>query len=62
MPTKTLEARLVNPTTNKQQKLRETQTAYRRALYEAFQQGCETQSATNDVVVQYDSVATRKTP
>ncbi len=54
MPTKTLEARLVNPTTNKHQKLRETQTEYRRALDEAFQQGCETQSATNDVVVQYD--------
>lgn len=54
MPTKTLEARLVNPTTNKHQKLRETQTAYRRALDEAFQEGCETQSATNDVVVQYD--------
>ena len=54
MPTKTLEARLVNPTTNKHQKLRETQTAYRRALGEAFQQGCETQSATNYVVVQYD--------
>ena len=54
MPTKTLEARLVNPTTNKHQKLRETQTAYRRALDEAFQQGCETQSATNHVVVQYD--------
>ena len=54
MPTKTLEVRLVNPTTNKHQKLRETQTAYRRALDEAFQQGCGTQSATNDVVVQYD--------
>ena len=54
MPTKTLEARLVNPTMNKHQKLRETQTAYRRALDDAFQQGCETQSVTNDVVVQYD--------
>jgi hypothetical protein len=54
MPIKTLEGRLANPTTNKHQKLRETQTEYRRALDEAFRQGCETQSATNDVVVQYD--------
>ena len=61
MPTKTLEAQLVNPTENKHQKLRETQTAYRRALDEAFQQGCETQSATNNVVVQYDLSGYAKT-
>jgi transposase, IS605 OrfB family, central region len=54
MPTKTLEVQLVNPTANKSHKLTETRREYNRALQDAFSQHCETPSATNDVVVQYD--------
>ena len=52
--TKTLELRLVNPTANKERKLRETRTAYQQALQAAFDANCTTQSAANDVVVNYD--------
>ncbi|OYR57380.1 transposase, partial [Halorubrum ezzemoulense] len=46
--------KLVDPNLHKRQKLRETRDAYRRALQAAFDTGCDTQSATNDVVVEYD--------
>ncbi|RKS75853.1 transposase [Haloarcula quadrata] len=52
--TKTLELKLVDPNTHKRQKLRETQDAYQQALQAAFAAGCDTQSAANDVVVEYD--------
>ncbi|OSO97633.1 transposase [Halorubrum ezzemoulense DSM 17463] len=52
--TKTLELKLVDPNLHKRQKLRETRDAYQRALQAAFDTGCDTQSATNDVVVEYD--------
>ncbi|MFD1632775.1 RNA-guided endonuclease TnpB family protein (plasmid) [Haloplanus ruber] len=52
--TKTLELKLVDPNTHKRQKLRETRDAYQQALQAAFAAGCDTQSATNDVVVEYD--------
>jgi len=52
--TKTLELKLVDPNVHKRQKLRETRDAYQQALQEAFAAGCDTQSAANDVVVEYD--------
>ena len=52
--TKTLELKLVDPNTHKRQKLRETRDAYQQALQAAFAAGCDTQSAANDVVVEYD--------
>ncbi len=52
--TKTLELKLVDPNVHKRQKLRETRDAYQRALQEAFTAGCDTQSAVNDAVVEYD--------
>ncbi len=52
--TKTLELKLVDPTAHKRQKLRETRDAYQQALQAAFDAGCDTQSAANDVVVEYD--------
>ncbi|QDX40805.1 RNA-guided endonuclease TnpB family protein [Salarchaeum sp. JOR-1] len=52
--TKTLELTLVDPNVHKRQKLRETRDAYQQALQEAFAAGCDTQSAANDVVVEYD--------
>ena len=52
--TKTLELKLIDPNVHKRQKLRETQDAYQRALQAAFAAGCDTQSAANDVVVEYD--------
>ncbi len=52
--TKTLELKLVDPNIHKQQKLRETQDSYQQALQAAFAAGCDTQSAVNDVVVEYD--------
>ncbi len=52
--TKTLELKLVDPNSHKRQKLRETREAYQQALQEAFAAGCDTQSAANDVVVEYD--------
>jgi len=52
--TKTLELKLVDPNVHKRQKLRETRDAYQQALQAAFDAGCDTQSAANDVVVEYD--------
>ena len=52
--TKTLELKLVDPNVHKHQKLRETRDAYQQALQAAFAAGCDTQSAANDVVVEYD--------
>ncbi|WP_273836288.1 transposase [Halococcus sp. PRR34] len=52
--TKTLELKLVSPNAHKRRKLRETTAAYRAALHAAFDADCSTQSATNDVVVEYD--------
>ena len=52
--TKTLELKLVDPNVHKRQKLRETREAYQQALQTAFAAGCDTQAATNDVVVEYD--------
>jgi putative transposase len=50
---KTLELRPVDPNIHKRQKLRETRDAYQQALQAAFAAGCDTQSAANDVVVEY---------
>jgi len=58
--TKTLELRLINPNHHKERKLRETQAAYQQALHAAFEADCTTQSATNDVVVEYDLSAYAK--
>jgi len=52
--TKTLELKLVDPTVHKRQKLRETRDVYQQALHESFAAGCDTQSAANDIVVEYD--------
>ena len=52
--TKTLELKLVDPNVHKRQKLRETRDTYQQALQAAFAAGCDTQSAANDVVVEYD--------
>jgi putative transposase len=52
--TKTLELHLVNPNTHKERKLRETRDAYQQALQAAFDADCTTQSAANDVVVEYE--------
>ncbi len=52
--TKTLELKLVDPNVHKRQKLRETRNAYQQALQAAFAAGCDTQSAANDVVVEYN--------
>ncbi|WP_436930655.1 RNA-guided endonuclease TnpB family protein [Halosimplex halobium] len=52
--TKTLELHLVDPNAHKERKLRETRDAYQQALQTAFDADCTTQSAANDVVVEYD--------
>ena len=52
--TKTLELKLISPNAHKRRKLQETTDAYRTALHAAFDADCSTQSATNDVVVEYD--------
>jgi putative transposase len=51
---KTLEATLAPPTRCKEHRLQQTLTEYREALHEAFDNGCTTMSATNDVVTPYD--------
>ncbi len=51
---KTLQATLAPPTRHKERKLRETLSTYREALREAFDAGCATMSATNDIVTPYD--------
>jgi len=50
----TLPLKLVDPNAHKERKLRETRTAYREALADAFDQNCSTQSAANDVVVDHE--------
>ena len=52
--TKTLQATLAPPTQHKERKLGETVAAYRDALAEAFDAGCESKSAVNDIVTPYD--------
>jgi putative transposase len=49
-----LQATLAPPTTHKESKLRETLSAYREALREAFDAGCDTQRAVNGIVTDYD--------
>ncbi|MFB6188289.1 MAG: RNA-guided endonuclease TnpB family protein [Halapricum sp.] len=51
---KTLEATLAPPTQHKERKLRDTLTTYREALAEAFDAGCTTQAAVNDIVTPYN--------
>lgn len=52
--TETLTLKLVDPNTHKERKLRETSDEYQRALHDAFDQDCDTQSKANDVIVDYD--------
>ena len=52
--TKTLQATPAPPTQHKERKLGETVAAYRDALAEAFDAGCATKSAVNDIVTPYD--------
>lgn len=52
--TKTLEATLAPPTTHKKRKLCDLLDTYRAGLHEAFDAGCETMTATSDVVTPYD--------
>jgi hypothetical protein len=50
--TKTLEPKLVDPNAHKRRKLRETREAYQRALKDAFDARCTTQTDANDVAVE----------
>jgi len=52
--TKTLEVKLFDPNAHKREKFRETYREYQKALNEAFDSDCGTQSEANDVVVDYD--------
>ncbi|MEE6210346.1 transposase [Salarchaeum sp. III] len=52
--TETLELKLVEPNAHKHRKLCETKRAYQDALEAAFTANCTTQSAANDVVINYD--------
>ncbi len=52
--TKTLQAALAPPTAHKERKLQDTLGTYRSALSEAFDAGCDTMSAVNDIVTPYD--------
>jgi putative transposase len=52
--TKTLEATLAPPTAHKERKLCALLDTYRAGLQEAFKAGCETMTATSDVVTPYD--------
>ena len=52
--TKTLEATLAPPTAHKERKLCDLLDTYREGLHEAFDAGCDTMSATSDVVTPYD--------
>ncbi len=52
--TETLELKLVEPNAHKHRKLCETKRAYQDALEAAFNANCTSQSATNDIVVNYD--------
>ena len=52
--TKTLQATLAPPTAHKERKLRDTLSTYRKALQDAFDTGCETQNAVNEIVTPYE--------
>ncbi|RLM90004.1 RNA-guided endonuclease TnpB family protein [Haloarcula sp. Atlit-7R] len=52
--TKTLEATLAPPTDHKERKLCDLLDTYRAGLHEAFEAGCETMTATSDMVTPYD--------
>jgi putative transposase len=52
--TKTLEATLAPPTAHKERKLCDLLETYREGLHEAFDAGCDTMSATSDVVTPHD--------
>ncbi|MFC7078250.1 transposase [Haloarcula halophila] len=52
--TKTLQATLAPPTAHKERKLQETLSGYREALHDAFDSGCGTKNAVNEVVTPYD--------
>lgn len=52
--TETMELKLVDPNAHKRRKLRETRSGYHDALHAAFDADCTTQTATNDVVVDYE--------
>jgi len=52
--TKTLEVKLFKPNAHKREKFRETCREYQKALDDAFDSDCGTQSEANDVVVDYD--------
>ena len=52
--TKTLEATFAPPTAHKERKLCDLLDTYRAGLHEAFEAGCETMTATSDVVTPYD--------
>lgn len=56
--TKTLELKLVDPNAHKRKKLRETREAYQRALQDAFDARCTTQSFGDDLWNQIDDVFT----
>ena len=52
--TKTLQATLAPSTAHKERKLQETLSGYRKALHDAFDAGCETKNAVNEIVTPYD--------
>lgn len=51
--TETITLKLVDPNAHKERKLRKTRDEYQLALHDAFNRDCDTQSKTNDVVVEY---------
>lgn len=51
--TRTLQATLASPTAHKERKLQQTLSAYREALHDAFDAGCETKNAVNEIVTPY---------
>ena len=52
--TKTLQATLAPPTAHKERKLQEQLSGCREALHDAFDTGCKTKNAVNDIVTPYD--------
>ncbi|MFH5801325.1 RNA-guided endonuclease TnpB family protein [Haladaptatus sp. CMAA 1911] len=50
---KTLEATLAPPTAHKDHRLQRTVATYRRALFDSFESGADTQTAVNDIVTSY---------
>ncbi|WP_435156794.1 RNA-guided endonuclease TnpB family protein [Haladaptatus sp. DFWS20] len=51
--TKTLQATLAPPTAHKEHRLQRTVATYRRALFDSFESGADTQTAVNDIVTPY---------